>query len=76
VLDYTGDLDSQVRMVCPDGVDVVLHFAGDGQTLAGALTEKGRLASTMWASASGVSAAHRTFLTLLCGGPVLSWWFH
>jgi NADPH:quinone reductase-like Zn-dependent oxidoreductase len=46
VLDYTGDLDSQVRAACPDGVDVVLHFAGDGEALAAALTEKGRLAST------------------------------
>ena len=47
VVDYTGDLASQVRAVCPDGVDVVLHFAGDGETLVAALTEKGRLASTV-----------------------------
>ncbi|GAA0897538.1 hypothetical protein GCM10009558_086230 [Virgisporangium aurantiacum] len=33
--------------VSPDGVDVVLHFAGDGAVLAAALTEKGRLASTL-----------------------------
>jgi NADPH:quinone reductase-like Zn-dependent oxidoreductase len=46
VVDYTGDLDSQVRAICPGGVDVVLHFAGDGETLVAALTEKGRLAST------------------------------
>jgi hypothetical protein len=30
----------------PDGVDVVLHFAGDGAVLAGGLTGKGRLASS------------------------------
>ncbi|GIJ57593.1 NADP-dependent oxidoreductase [Virgisporangium aurantiacum] len=47
VVDYTGDLDSQLRAVSPDGVDVVLHFAGDGAVLAAALTEKGRLASTL-----------------------------
>jgi NADPH:quinone reductase-like Zn-dependent oxidoreductase len=47
VLDYTGDLDSQIRAVSPDGVDVVLHFAGDAAALAGALSEKGRLASTL-----------------------------
>jgi NADPH:quinone reductase-like Zn-dependent oxidoreductase len=46
VVDYLGDLDSQVRAVCPDGLDVVLHFAGDGRALAAALAEKGRLAST------------------------------
>jgi NADPH:quinone reductase-like Zn-dependent oxidoreductase len=28
-------------------VDVVVHLAGDGATLAGLLTEKGRLASTI-----------------------------
>jgi NADPH:quinone reductase-like Zn-dependent oxidoreductase len=45
-VDYTGDVAAQVRAVSPDGVDVVLHFAGDGATLADLLTEKGRLAST------------------------------
>jgi NADPH:quinone reductase-like Zn-dependent oxidoreductase len=47
VVDYTGDVDTQVRAVSPDGVDVVLHFAGDGAVLAGLLTEKGRIASTL-----------------------------
>jgi NADPH:quinone reductase-like Zn-dependent oxidoreductase len=46
VLDYTGDVAAQARTVSPDGVDVVLHFAGDGATLANLLTENGRLAST------------------------------
>lgn len=45
VVDYTGDLVEQVRALVPEGVDVVLHFAGDGATLAGLLSEKGRLAS-------------------------------
>lgn len=47
VVDYTGDVAAQVRALSPDGVDVVLHFAGDGAELAGLLTEKGRLASTL-----------------------------
>jgi NADPH:quinone reductase-like Zn-dependent oxidoreductase len=46
VVDYTGDVDAQVRVISPDGVDVVLHLAGDGAMLAGLLNEKGRLAST------------------------------
>jgi NADPH-dependent curcumin reductase CurA len=29
-VDYTGDLKGQVRAVAPEGVDVVLHLAGDG----------------------------------------------
>jgi NADPH:quinone reductase-like Zn-dependent oxidoreductase len=47
VVDYTGDLPAQVRAISPDRVDVVLHLAGDGAALAGLLTEKGRLASTL-----------------------------
>ncbi|MEU7871811.1 NADP-dependent oxidoreductase [Dactylosporangium sp. NPDC049140] len=46
VVDYTGDVEAQIREISPDGVDVVLHFAGDGAALAALLTEKGRLAST------------------------------
>ena len=47
VVDHAGDLPAQVRALSPDGVDAVLHLAGDGATLAGLLTDKGRLASTI-----------------------------
>jgi NADPH:quinone reductase-like Zn-dependent oxidoreductase len=47
VVDHTGDLSAQVRAIAPEGVDVVVHLAGDGGVLAGLLTEKGRLASTL-----------------------------
>jgi NADPH:quinone reductase-like Zn-dependent oxidoreductase len=47
VVDHTGDLPAQVRQASPDGVDVIVHLAGDGATLAGLLTEKGRIASTI-----------------------------
>lgn len=47
VVDYTGDLEAQVRRIAPDGVDVVLHLAGDGVRLAGLLGEGGRIASTV-----------------------------
>jgi NADPH:quinone reductase-like Zn-dependent oxidoreductase len=47
VVDHTGDLPAQVRRISPGGVDAVLHLAGDGSTLAGLLTEKGRLASLL-----------------------------
>lgn len=35
VVDHTGDLAAQVRAIGPDGVDVVLHLAGDGEALTG-----------------------------------------
>jgi NADPH:quinone reductase-like Zn-dependent oxidoreductase len=47
VLDHTDDLPAQVRRASPDGVDVIVHLAGDGSVLAGLLTEKGRIASTV-----------------------------
>jgi NADPH:quinone reductase-like Zn-dependent oxidoreductase len=47
VVDHTGDLPAQVRAACPDGVDVIVHLAGDGAVLAQLLTGKGRLASTI-----------------------------
>jgi len=47
VVDHTGDLPAQVRAASPDGVDVIVHLAGDGSVLAGLLTDKGRIASTI-----------------------------
>ena len=47
VVDHTGDLSAQVRAIAPDGVDVVLHLAGDGGALTDLLADKGRLASTL-----------------------------
>src|SRR5215213_237807 len=46
-VDYTGDVAEQVREIRPGGVEVVLHFAGDGAALGELLVEGGRLASTL-----------------------------
>lgn len=45
VVDFTGDLQAQVRAIAPDGVDAVLHLAGDGAQLAGLVRPGGRIAS-------------------------------
>jgi NADPH:quinone reductase-like Zn-dependent oxidoreductase len=47
VVDYAGDLEAQVRAIAPDGVDAVLHFAGDGSRLVGLLRADGRVISTV-----------------------------
>jgi NADPH:quinone reductase-like Zn-dependent oxidoreductase len=47
VVDHTADLAAAVRAIAPDGVDAILHLAGDGAALAGLLADKGRLASTL-----------------------------
>ncbi len=46
-VDHTGDVVAQVRAEHPDGIDVVLHFAGDPVALTGALTTGGALVSTL-----------------------------
>jgi NADPH:quinone reductase-like Zn-dependent oxidoreductase len=46
-LDYSADLDEQFRSVIPDGVDAVLHLAGDPQQLVAQLAPGGCLASTL-----------------------------
>nr|WP_242339072.1 zinc-binding dehydrogenase [Streptomyces formicae] len=47
LVDFTGDLDAQIRTLAPGGVDAVLHLAGDGAQLAGLLRPGGRIASTL-----------------------------
>jgi NADPH:quinone reductase-like Zn-dependent oxidoreductase len=47
LVDFTGDLDAQVRALAPNGVDTVLHLAGDGAQLAALLRPGGRIASTL-----------------------------
>jgi NADPH:quinone reductase-like Zn-dependent oxidoreductase len=49
-VDFTGDLAAAIRSSRPAGVDVVLHFAGDGVALANLLKPGGRLASTLGVS--------------------------
>jgi NADPH:quinone reductase-like Zn-dependent oxidoreductase len=53
VVDHTSDLVSQVRELVPDGVDVVMHLAGDFSVLD-ALREGGRFVSTLVMSAEQV----------------------
>ncbi|MGW3690433.1 NADP-dependent oxidoreductase [Streptomyces sp. NPDC005125] len=47
LVDFTGDLEAQVRALAPGGVDAALHLAGDGAQLAGLLRPGGRIASTL-----------------------------
>jgi NADPH:quinone reductase-like Zn-dependent oxidoreductase len=45
VVDHTGDLAAQLAELAPDGLSVVLHYAGDPHGLADLLADGGRLAS-------------------------------
>ena len=44
-VDHTGDLAAQVRALCPNGMDAVVHLAGDGPALAQLLRPGGRMVS-------------------------------
>lgn len=46
-MDYTGDVVAQVKAIAPDGVDAIVHLAGDGAELAGLLTAGGKIGSTL-----------------------------
>lgn len=47
VVDYSGDVVAQVRAIAPNGIDAVIHFAGDGVALADLLVPGGRIVSTL-----------------------------
>ncbi|MEU8151274.1 NADP-dependent oxidoreductase [Nonomuraea sp. NPDC048901] len=47
LVDFTAEVEAQVRALAPNGVDAVLHLAGDGAQLAALLRPGGRLASTL-----------------------------
>jgi NADPH:quinone reductase-like Zn-dependent oxidoreductase len=46
-VDYSGDVTDGVRALCPEGVDAVIHLAGDARRLVDALKPGGRYASTL-----------------------------
>jgi len=56
IVDYRGDVVKQVRALSPDGVDVVLHFAGDPAPLVAVVKPGGTLVSTMLRSADDLPA--------------------
>jgi NADPH:quinone reductase len=46
-IDYADDIQSQVRKIAPEGVDAVIHLAGDPIPLAELVRAGGRFASTL-----------------------------
>ncbi len=54
VVDHTGDLTSAVRAAAPDGVDAVLHLAGDASVLGALLRPGGRFATSLGATAEQI----------------------
>ncbi|MET7736778.1 NADP-dependent oxidoreductase [Streptomyces sp. NPDC005402] len=70
VVDFTADLEGQVRAIAPEGVDVVLHLAGDGAALAALLRPGGRLASATGLTQDDVKGHDVTVHTIMAApGP-------
>jgi NADPH:quinone reductase-like Zn-dependent oxidoreductase len=65
VVDFTGDLQAQVRAVAPGGVDAVLHLAGDGAQLAGLVRPGGRIASATGLTQDAVEGTDVTVHTIM-----------
>ena len=55
-VDYEGDVAAQVAAISPDGVDVVLHFAGAPAELITPVKSGGRFVSTLLQSPADVVA--------------------
>ncbi|MFJ9010157.1 NADP-dependent oxidoreductase [Streptomyces canus] len=68
VVDFTGDVEGQVRAIAPDGVDAVLHLAGDGAALAALLRPGGQLASATGLTQDDVKGHDVTVHTIM-GSP-------
>ncbi|MBD9727330.1 NADP-dependent oxidoreductase [Streptomyces caniscabiei] len=70
VVDFTADLEGQVRAITPEGVDTVLHLAGDGPALAALLRPGGQLASATGLSQDDVKGHDVTVHTIMAApGP-------
>ncbi|MET7459782.1 NADP-dependent oxidoreductase [Nonomuraea sp. NPDC005501] len=65
LVDFSADLPAQVRALAPEGVDAVLHLAGDGVELAGLLRSGGRLASTRGLTPDAVASFDVTVHTIM-----------
>lgn len=50
-VDYTGDVTAAVKALVPQGVDKLVHLAGDPNVLAAVLKDGGAVASTLGATA-------------------------
>ncbi|WP_198678346.1 zinc-binding dehydrogenase [Streptomyces sp. Go-475] len=59
VIDYTQDVTAQVRAIAPDGVDAVLHLAGDLAELTALTRDGGAVASALTVPEASETASCR-----------------
>ena len=66
-VDYTGDVPAAVKAIAPQGVDKIVHVAGDPAALATILNADGVIASTLGATAEQVGREDVTVATIMAG---------
>lgn len=64
-IDYTQDLAPQITAIAPQGIDVVLHFAGSPQPLASTVKPGGAFVSTVLMSAKDVDVEDVTVTPIM-----------
>jgi NADPH2:quinone reductase len=64
VLDYAGDVAANTTAAHPDGVDVVIHLAGDPSALLAVVRDGGRFVSTLIGPADQISTEHATVIAV------------
>ena len=64
-VDYTADLAAAVKQIAPDGVDKVLHAAGDAATLSATVKTGGTIASTRGATPEEVAREDVTLAPIM-----------
>ena len=64
-VDYTGDVADAVKAIAPQGVDKVVHTAGDPAGLASVIKAGGAIASTLGATAERVGREDVTVATIM-----------
>jgi NADPH:quinone reductase-like Zn-dependent oxidoreductase len=64
-VDYTGDIAAAVQAIAPQGVDKVLHAAGDAAALGTTLKAGGTIASTRGASAEEIGRTDVTVAPIM-----------
>jgi NADPH:quinone reductase-like Zn-dependent oxidoreductase len=65
IVDYTGDIAVAVQAIAPQGVDKVLHAAGDAAALGATLKAGGTIASTRGASAEEIGRQDLTVAPIM-----------
>jgi NADPH:quinone reductase-like Zn-dependent oxidoreductase len=66
-VDYTGDVAAAVKALAPQGVDKIVHAAGDPAALATAVKAGGAVASTIGATAEQFGREDISVATIMAG---------